>query len=407
MHDLVWQEPPPLPKALAVADRLLPLPASYIFKGGAVHAPTREVQPQFPKVLLPSTESNDHASIAPVKSSTGRRLALAQWLTSPDHPLTARVIVNRLWQHHFGRGLVATPNDFGRNGAGVTNQSLLDWLALELIDGTTGRRGDGAIHPTTNHQPPTTSPWSLKHLHRLMVMSKTYQQSSANDPAKAIIDPENKLLWRANRQRLDAEALRDSILVAAGTLNEQFGGPSIRVPMEPEVVETIFTEYEPDNLWPVHPDPKQHTRRSLYLFRKRNVKLPMLVAFDTPDLQSVCGARNVSVHSLQALTLMNSDFMQQQSQALASRILREAQTTQTRLARLYALTIGRAPRVEEIKAATIFLKENAEIIKARKIRGETIAELKDLPKQIDAVTAAAWIDLCLATLNLNEFVYVK
>ena len=407
MHDLVWQEPPPLPKALAVADRLLPLPASYIFKGGAVHAPTREVQPQFPKVLLPSTETNNQASIAPLKSSTGRRLVLAQWLTSPNHPLTARVIVNRLWQHHFGRGLVATPNDFGRNGAGVTNQSLLDWLALELIDGATGRRGDGAIPPTTDHRPPTTSPWSLKHLHKLMVLSKTYQQSSANDPAKAIIDPENKLLWRANRQRLDAEALRDSILVAAGTLNEQFGGPSIRVPMEPEVVETIFTEYEPDNLWPVHPDPKQHTRRSLYLFRKRNVKLPMLVAFDTPDLQSVCGARNVSVHSLQALTLMNSDFMQQQSQALASRILREAQTTQTRLARLYALTIGRAPRVEEIKAATIFLKENAEIIKARKIRGETIAELKDLPKQIDAVTAAAWIDLCLATLNLNEFVYVK
>ena len=145
-----------------------------------------------------------------------------------------------------------------------------------------------------------------------------------NDPTKVKLDPDNKLLWRANRQRLDSEALRDAILAAAGTLNEQLGGPSIRVPLEPEVVENIFTEYEPDNLWPVHPDPKQHTRRSLYLLRKRNVKLPMLVAFDTPDLMSVCGARNVSVHSLQALTLMNSDFTQAQAEQFAARIRKQA-----------------------------------------------------------------------------------
>ncbi len=392
MHDLDWEAPTPLPKALAVADKLDPVPPAYVFRGGEVHSPTREVKPQFPKVLLPK-DAREEAIIEPVKlaagkTSLGRRTALAKWLTSPDNPLTARVMVNRLWHHHFGRGLVATPNDFGRNSAGVTNQPLLDWLATEFI-----ARG-----------------WSLKAMHKLMVTSTTYQQSS-NPQSKLrnpqSVDPDNKLLWRANRQRLDAEALRDAILTAAGTLNEQRGGPSIRVPLEPEVVDNVFTEAEPDNLWPVHPDAKQHTRRSLYLLRKRNVMLPLLVAYDTPDLMSVCGARNVSVHSLQALTMMNSDFMQEQSRALATRLFREAQTERQRIARLYELTLGRAPRADEYRATHAFLKEHTTILRDRQARGETIVALHDLPKNIDAITAAAWVDLCLATLNLNEFVYVK
>ena len=244
-------------------------------------------------------------------------------------------------------------------------------------------------------------------MHKLMVTSATYQQASANDPAKAKIDPDNKLLWRANRLRLDAEALRDSILAAAGTLNEQRGGPSIRVPLEPEVVDNVFTEAEPDNLWPVHPDTKQHTRRSLYLLRKRNVMLPLLVAYDTPDLMSVCGARNTSVHSLQALTMMNSDFLQEQSRALAGRLFREAPNERGRITKLYELTLGRVPRAEEYKATQVFLREHAAILQGRKARGETIAVIEDLPQNIDTLTAAAWVDLCLATLNLNEFVYVK
>jgi mono/diheme cytochrome c family protein len=387
MHDLDWEAPTPLPKALAVADKLDPVPPAYVFRGGEVHSPTREVKPQFPKVLLPK-DAREEAEITPVGKSTGRRTALAKWLTSPDNPLTARVMMNRMWHHHFGRGLVATPNDFGRNSAGVTNQPLLDWLANEFI-----ARG-----------------WSLKAMHKLMVTSATYQQSS--NPHSALrtahsIDPDNKLLWRANRLRLDAEALRDAILAAAGTLNEQRGGASIRVPLEPEVVDNVFTEAEPDNLWPVHPDAKQHTRRSLYLLRKRNVMLPLLVAYDTPDLMSVCGARNTSVHSLQALTMMNSDFMQAQSRALAARLFREATTDRQRITRLYELTLGRVPRADEYRATTAFLKEHRAILQARKARGEAIVVVKDLPKTIDAIMAAAWVDLCLATLNLNEFVYVK
>lgn len=420
MHDLDWSAPAPLPKALAVSDRLDPVPPMYVFKGGEVHSPTREVKPQFPKVLLPRDAGAD-AMVESVKftsgkSSLGRRLALAKWLTSPDHPLTARVMVNRLWQHHFGRGLVATPNDFGRNGSGVTNQPLLDWLACELMNAEFGMRSaesrNAEANPKSQIANLKSSPWSLKAMHKLMVTSATYQQSSMQTPRSAIptpqaLDPDNKLFWRANRQRLDSEALRDTILAVAGTLNEQRGGPSIRVPLEPEVVETVFTEAEPDNLWPVHPDARQHTRRSLYLLRKRNVKLPMLVAFDTPDLMSVCGARNVSVHSLQALTMMNSDFMQEQSKALARRLFREAANERGRITKLYELTLGRAPRADEYKATQAFLKEHTAILQARKTRGETIVAMPALPKAIGTITAAAWVDLCLATLNLNEFVYVK
>ncbi|HZS06697.1 MAG TPA: PSD1 and planctomycete cytochrome C domain-containing protein [Blastocatellia bacterium] len=392
MHALALEEPAPLPRALAVADKLNPIPAMQVLKGGDVHSPVREVQPRFLTVMLPK-DAPPAAEIAPVQAgegakikSTGRRFALARWLASPDHPLTARVMMNRLWQHHFGRGIVATPNDFGRHGSQPTHPELLDWLATEFI-----ARG-----------------WSVKAMHELMVLSNTYQQSSANDSSRAGVDPDNTLLWRLNRQRLDAEALRDSILAVTGTLTEQFGGPPIRVPMEPEVVETIFTEYEPDNLWPVTPDVKQHTRRSLYLFRKRNVKLPMLVAFDTPDLMSSCGARSASVHALQSLTMMNSDFMQQQSRALAKRLFNEAGGGERRMiTRLYELTLGRPPQPPEMSATQTFLKEHTAIIRQRIASGEPVAQLKDLPKAVDAATAAAWVDLCLATLNLNEFLYVK
>jgi mono/diheme cytochrome c family protein len=388
MHALQFEEPTPLPKALAVADKLDPIPRMFVLKLGDPHAPVREVEPRFPAVMLPKS-APAAAAIPPLTTgakSTSRRLALARWLVSPDHPLTARVMMNRLWQHHFGRGIVATPNDFGRNGAAPTHPELLDYLAVEFI-----ARG-----------------WSVKRMHELIVLSNAYRQSSLNDVNKARTDPDNKLFWRQNRQRLDAEALRDAILATAGTLTEQMGGPPVRVPIEPEVYETIFTEYEPDNLWPVTPDVKQHTRRSLYLFRKRNVRLPMLVAYDQPDLMSSCGARSASIHALQSLTLMNSDFMQQQAQALARRLFSEAGASEPKMiARLYELALSRPPRAEEQKATQTFLKAHTALIRQRIVRRESVVQLQSLPETIDAATAAAWVDLCLATLNLNEFVYVK
>ncbi len=245
-------------------------------------------------------------------------------------------------------------------------------------------------------------------MHELIVLSNTYQQSSTVDAAKAKIDPENRLLWRMNRQRLEAEAIRDSVLAVAGTLTEQPGGPSIRVPLEPEVYDTIFTEAEPDNLWPMHPDPRQHTRRSIYLIRKRNVRLPMLVAFDAPDLMSTCGARSVSVHSLQALTLMNSEFMIQQSQALALRLFTETGgNRRSMIDKLFLLVLGRKPQPAEKQATEIFLKDQVTIVRRRLASGEAVVSLKGLPRSVDQATAAAWLDLCLATMNLNEFVYLK
>ncbi len=389
MHNLELYAPEPLPKALAVSDLLNPVPPMHLLRGGDPHRLGDEVQPRFPSVLSPKG-APVNSEIAPMRlgefKSTGRRLALARWLTQPDHPLTARVMMNRLWHHHFGRGIVATPNDFGRNGQQPTHPELLDWLATEFV-----ARG-----------------WSLKQMHELIVSSNAYQQSSAVDAAKAKIDPDNKWLWRMNRQRLDAEAVRDTVLAVAGNLTEQLGGPSIKVPLEPEVYDTIFTEAEPDNLWPVHPDLRQHTRRSLYLIRKRNVKLPLLVAFDAPDLMSSCGARSVSVHALQSLTLMNSEFMLAQSRALAERLFKETGGNErVMITRLYELALARTPRPVELRAVQSFLKDQAAIIRGRATRGEAVTKLKDSPKGVEVAAAAAWVDLCLATMNLNEFVYVK
>ncbi|MBS1788567.1 MAG: DUF1553 domain-containing protein [Acidobacteria bacterium] len=387
MHRINLYEPEAIPQALSVADILQPVPTMNVLKGGNPHRLGAEVQPG----VLSAIEGKDfNPEITPVGKSTGRRLALARWLTKPDHPLTARVMVNRLWHYHFGRGIVATPNDFGRNGQQPTHPELLDWLATEFV-----ARG-----------------WSLKQMHKLIVLSNTYQQSSQGNSDAAKADPDNKLLWRMNRQRLDAEEIRDAVLAVNGTLNGQRGGPPIRVPLDPEVYDTIFTEYEPDNLWPVHPDVRQHARRSLYLLRKRNVRLPMLAAFDSPDMMNSCGARSVSVHALQSLTLMNSAFMLEQSKLLAQRLFEETAGVKTgrqekMIAKLFELTLGRLPKAAEAQMAKTFLKEQTVILRQRIARGETVAQLKELKPVVDAATVAAWVDLCLSTYNLNEFVYLR
>lgn len=389
MHRINLTPPEPLPKALAVSDTLSPVPKMHLLKAGDVHRPAAEVRPGFLTVLLPADTPWD-AEVSPVVrgefKSTGRKLALANWLTRPDHPLTSRVMVNRLWHYHFGRGIVPTPNDFGRNGQPPTHPQLLDWLATQFIE-----RG-----------------WSLKQLHFLMVTSNTYRQSSESDPVRAARDPENKWFWRMNRQRLDAEAIRDSTLAVAGTLTEQLGGPSIRVPLEPEVYDTIFTEAEPDNLWPVHPDSRQHNRRSLYLIRKRNVRLPMLVAFDSPDMMSSCGARSASVHALQSLTLLNSGFMFDQSVALARRVLKDSGSdTSQAIDRLYRLALGRRPQAAELGLIRSFLTRQTAIITGRLQRGEPVARLDDPTIKLSIAQSAAWIDLCLATMNTNDFLYLR
>ncbi len=349
LHETELTAPDPPPAAYAVEDSDKPAPPTYILKVGDVKHKMGQVEPGLLTVL--NTENVE----IPLNSA-GRRAALATWLASPEHPLTARVMANRIWQFRMGTGIVATPNDFGVLGQRPTNQKMLDWLAVEFME----------------HN------WSVKTIDRMIVLSNTYQQVSANDPAKAKIDPDNKWYWRMNRKRLEGEIIRDSVLAASGALNPRLGGKPVRVPIEQEVYELIFTESERDGLWPVTPGEYEQHRRSLYLLNKRTVRLPMMTAFDQPDTMTSCPMRPVSTHALQALSLFNSDFMRQQSNRFAARLERECGEDRAfQLRRAYKLALARAPMPVEVKLGKAFLAD-----------GGTLA------------------DFCLALMNRNEFVYV-
>jgi hypothetical protein len=242
-----------------------------------------------------------------------------------------------------------------------------------------------------------------------MVTSATYKQASdtavSADAAKA--DPENTLLWRANRRRLEGEAIRDAMLAAAGTLNRQVYGPSVRVPLEPEVYDLIFTEDEPVNLWPVTADPKQHTRRSVYLFAKRNVRQPLLEAFDQPDALGSCAVRGKSTFAPQALILMNGPLAAEQSKAMAVSLVNGGGIEKDWLDQAYRRAVGRPATPAEGTKLTAFLDAHAKLLAARKAKGEDIGTVPDLPHTADPVRARALADVCLALFNLNEFIYVK
>jgi Protein of unknown function (DUF1553) len=344
-------KPAPLPTAWAIGETNDPKPVT-VLKRGDYRRPTEPIKPGYLQAV-------------PSKRDAKTRIDLADEITDAKHPLTARVVVNRLWQQHFGRGIVATANDFGTRGDAPTHPQLLDALAWELM------------HPVAGE------PWQLKRLHKLMVMTDTYQQVSDFDPASpgAKADPDNKLLWRMNRRRLEGEAIRDAMLTVSGTLNRDVGGPSVKVPLEQEVYDLIFSEDEPDNLWPVTPDTKQHTRRSLYLFAKRNVRQPLLEAFDQPDTLGPCAARGVSTFAPQALILMNGPLAHEQAKAFADSLRKSSSDTDGLLKEAYRRCFSRVPSAVESEKLQAFLK-----------------------KQPGADPLA---DVCRALFNLNEFVYVK
>jgi hypothetical protein len=347
MHAINLDEPEPPAAAFAVAN-MDKAPATHILKLGEPKYKLEPVEPAFLSVL--------GAMEAP-KGPAGRRAAFAKWLADPEHPLTARVMANRIWQFRMGTGIVPTPNDFGQLGGRPTNRALLDWLAAELV----------------------SSGWNVKHVDRLIVTSATYRQAAARNEKMAAIDGDNKYYWRMNQRRLEGEALRDNILAAAGTLNTKAFGPPIKTPIEQEIYDIIFTEAEPDNLWPLPKDRSEIYRKSIYLLNKRTVRLPMLTNFDQPDAISSCPVRAVSTHALQALTLLNSDFMHEQSRAMGARIAGECGANaecQTRTA--YLLALQRPPRAEEMAQARQFLTESR------------------MPLE----------DFCKALLNRHEFVYI-
>lgn len=343
IHALTAQMPHPPARAWAVRERPTPV-TTYVLRRGDWRQKWTPVDHGYFRVI---SELQQH----PARN----RLDLADWLTRPDHPLTARVWVNRIWQHHFGRGLVATSGDFGLRGDRPSHPELLDWLATEFIE-----RG-----------------WSTKALHRLIVLSATYRQQSFR--TDAVDDPDNRLLSRMNRRRLEGEAIRDAILAVSGNLNRSVGGPRVLTPIEPEVYDLIFTEGEPDGLWLTTPDFRQHTRRSLYMYVKRNVRYPLLEAFDQPDTVNPCPVRSVSTFTPQALILINGPFSRAQSRVFADRLLQIADPSM-RIDRAYREALGRPPRAEEIQAVQQFLKRR---------------NSQDI-----------WYDFCLTLFNLNEFVYV-
>ncbi len=347
LHQIEYTQPAPVPTAYAVAGTSQ-APPTYILKVGDYRNKLGEVQPGVLTVL------KDGAEIP--TAPAGRRAALATWLTSPNHPLTSRVMVNRIWQFRMGTGLVGTPNDFGLLGERPTNPKLLDWLATEFA----------------------AQGFNSKAMDRLIVLSSAYRQATGDIPANSKIDPANKLYWRMNRKRLEGETIRDNILAVSGDFNPKMGGPPVRVPIEKEIYDLIFSEDEPDNLWPIAQDPTEHARRSLYLLNKRTVRLPLFANFDQPDTMTSCPVRSTSTHALQALSLMNSGFLEQQSGRLAQRLRAECKSKQAcQVENAYTLALSRAPSAAEQKMAKSFFQSGG------------LLE-----------------DFCLALLNRTEFVYL-
>ncbi len=266
------------------------------------------------------------------KETQQPRAKLAEWVADPANPLTARVMVNRIWQYHFGRGIVGTPNDFGRMGERPTHPELLDYLADEFV----------------------SSGFSVKHMHRLILNSNAYKQASNTVSAAASTkDPDNKLLWKFNRRRLEAEEIRDGMLSVSGTLNAKQGGPSVIVPIDPTLVSAL---YKPTQ-WAVTKDPAEHSRRSVYLIAKRNMHLPFMEVFDAPDMLVSCPRRESSTHAPQALELMNGDLANREADLLAKRLESEAGPDPAKQVDLaYRLAAARAPNPQEMRQAVAFLK---------------------------------------------------
>lgn len=334
----------------------------HLLKKGDVHRPGDAVTPGSLS-CIPALEKK--FSPPPKDSKTSqRRLQMAHWITDPNNPLTARVIVNRLWQHHFGEGLVRTPDNFGFNGAKPTHPELLDWLASELIDGG----------------------WKLKPLHKQLVMSETYRQSSlhARQEEFAKRDLANQLLWHANRRRIDAECLRDAILLSSGQLDTKVGGPSFRAPISSEALEGLSMKSDAYQA----SSPDEARRRSLYMFTKRGLIVPLMTTFDACDTTVPTGQRDVTTVAPQALALLNNAWIHEQSGALANRVITAASDPATRIDTAWRFAFGRLPSDDERLFALMHLERQK-------------ANIDDNTGERNI-----WASLCHVLLNTNEFMYL-
>lgn len=342
-------------------------PATHLLVRGNAGRPGAVVAPGFPAVLVAAQPEFP----PPGAQSSRRRLTLAHWIASGQNPLTARVIVNRMWQHHFGEGLVRTPNDFGKTGDAPTHPELLDWLSRWFID----------------------HGWSLKELHHLIVTSNTYRMSKIANAEYLRDDPDNRLSWRFPYRRLDAEVIRDSMLAVTGQLNLQMYGPSIY----PEVPKAALAGHsDPDKIWPAF-DEKAAARRTVYAFLKRSMIVPMLEVLDLCDTTRSTGKRIVTTVAPQALTLLNGDFTNRQARHLAQRIVNEAGSdARAQVERLYRLVLCRPPTPAELSTLVQFLHDSP-----RTPAGSRSAEASAGGR----THHAALTEICRIVFNLNEFAY--
>jgi hypothetical protein len=288
------------------------------------------------------------------------RLKLADWLVNPENPLPARVMVNRIWQYHFGRGIVSTANDFGRMGGKPSHPELLDYLADQYIAGG----------------------WQMRSLHRMIMLSSAYRQASQLPAATEKIamdkDPENALLWKYSRRRLEAEELRDSMLLISGRLNTKIGGPSVLVPIDTHLVKML----KRPQYWVATKDKSEYDRRTMYLIYKRNLQLPFMGVFDAPDMQLSCPRREQSTHAPQALELLNGQLSNEQATFLAQRLEESRPSNDARIDLVWRLATGRPPTLKEKQLALGYLAEKP---------GDPV-RLKELALDI---------------YNLNAFLYVN
>jgi hypothetical protein len=347
--------PPELPTAMAMTDVGTVAPPHHLLKRGNWQRPGAEMVPGF----LSEIDDRD-ADVTPTATTTGRRAALAQWIASPDNPLTGRVAVNRVWQQMFGRGIVATPADFGATGERPTHPALLDWLACEFV---------------VPAKPTHDRAWAFKRIYRLIALSSAYRQSSVADHGLKA-DPDNKLLWRMPRKRLDGEALRDAMLAVTGQLNLKAGGPGVYPELPSELKKSA-------GKWPVSSDAAERNHRSVYVAVKRNLRYPFFTLFDSPERTEVCARRYVTTTAPQALTLLNDQGVLSAARAFAARITKKAGTDPDAIiGEAFELALGRPPDTEERAAMRDFLDRHA-------------------GKRDEAI-----VDLCHSLLNLSEFLYV-
>jgi hypothetical protein len=344
--------PAPLPAIYTVQDDLKKTEPIYVLARGDYQSKVAKVGPRPLGVLLPDATPED-----PIDEEKPR-LKLANWITDPANPLTARVMVNRVWQYHFGRGIVFTSNDFGRMGTRPTNPELLDYLANQYVE----------------------SGWKMKPIHRMILLSSAYRQSSISPIEKLGMDKDanNDLLWKFTHRRLEAEELRDSMLAIAGRLNLKIGGPSVMVPISPNLVKML----KRPQYWVPTKDKTEYDRRTMYMIYKRNLRLPFVEVFDAPDILLSCARREQSTHAPQALELLNGKTSNELAEVFAKRLLTERKTTAWRINHAWRLATGRLPSAGEKAIALKFLAGK--------------------PNDPEALK-----EFALAVFNFNSFLYVN